>query len=42
MFVNKRDRLIKCGWRHGILGIENPDDPGTDIYKDQQANRNYN
>lgn len=37
MFINKRDRVIRNGWRHGILGVENPDDPGTDLYKDQQA-----
>ena len=34
MFVNKRDRVLKCGWRHGILGVENTNDPGTEIYKD--------
>lgn len=21
-FINKRERLIKSGWRHGILGVE--------------------
>jgi len=40
-FVGKRDRILKNGWRHGILGVENPDDPGTDIYRDLQQNRNY-
>lgn len=34
MFINKRDRIIRNGWRHGILGVESPDDPGTDIFKD--------
>lgn len=34
MFINKRDRVIRNGWRHGILGVENPDDPGTDIFKE--------
>lgn len=41
IFVNKRDRLLRNGWRHGILGVENTDDPGTDIYKEVQAKRNY-
>ena len=27
MFVNKRDRVLKCGWRHGILGVENTNKP---------------
>ena len=41
MFVNKREKLLKAGWRHGILGVENPSDPGTEIYKDLQEQRNY-
>jgi hypothetical protein len=33
MFVNKRDRVLNNGWKHGILGVENPEDPGSSIYK---------
>lgn len=32
--ANKRDRQLKNGWRHGVLGVENPDDMGTEVYKD--------
>ncbi len=40
-FAGRRDRQLKHGWRHGILGVENPDDPGTEIYKETQMHRNY-
>jgi len=33
-FINKRDRVIRNSWKHGILGVENPDDPGSDFYRD--------
>jgi hypothetical protein len=33
--VNKRDRSIRNGWRHGILGVENPSDSGTNIYAEK-------
>jgi len=23
MFVGKRERVLKNGWRHGIVGVEN-------------------
>lgn len=23
MFIGKRERIIKGGWRHGIVGVEN-------------------
>jgi hypothetical protein len=23
MFVGKRERILKNGWRHGIVGVEN-------------------
>lgn len=32
MLVNKRDRQLKGGWRNGVIGIESPEDPDTQIY----------
>jgi len=32
MFVGRRDRAIKVGWRHGITGIENADSENTSIF----------
>lgn len=34
MFVNKRDRILRNGWKHGITGIELPSDPGTQVFKE--------
>lgn len=25
MFLGKRDRLIRTGWRHGIVGVDDSD-----------------
>lgn len=33
-FLNQRDRLLKNNWKHGILGIENPDSPTSEVYKE--------
>lgn len=27
MFLGKRERILKSGWRHGILGIDDADSP---------------
>ena len=27
MFLGRRERNIKAGWRHGITGVENADSP---------------
>ncbi len=32
--IGHRERTFKNGWRHGILGIENVDDPGSNTYND--------
>lgn len=32
MFVNKRDRQIKNGWRDGMLGVEHVGDKGSEFY----------
>jgi hypothetical protein len=34
--IGHRDRTLKNGWRHGILGVENVDDPGSSTYNDVQ------
>jgi hypothetical protein len=39
-FLNKRDRLFKNTWRHGILGVDNPDSPTSGIYKKISIERN--
>ncbi|CAI2387702.1 unnamed protein product [Moneuplotes crassus] len=31
-YVTKRERLMKSGWRHGVIGIENPLNPTSDVY----------
>jgi hypothetical protein len=31
-FAGKRDRQMRNGWRHGVLGVENPDDMGTQVF----------
>jgi hypothetical protein len=36
-FLGKRDRLLRSGWRHGIVGIEDPDMPKSKVYLDKQA-----
>lgn len=33
-FINRRDRLMKNGWRHGVVGVENPKNPDSDVYND--------
>ena len=40
-FINKRDRIMRNSWKHGILGVEIPDDPGSDLFKNIQEQRNY-
>lgn len=32
MFLGRRERLFKGGWRHGITGIDNADSPSTSIF----------
>ena len=39
MFFGKRERIMKCGWRHGIVGVEDVDTASpnsTSFYKEQQ------
>ncbi len=33
-FLTKRDRIMKNGWRHGVVGVENPLSPDSDVYND--------
>lgn len=33
-FINKRDRIMKNSWRHGVVGVENPNDPDSEVYSD--------
>ena len=37
MFVNKRNRQLRNGWRHGILGVDTIDDPQTKYYAEKRS-----
>ena len=41
MFVSKRAKVINNGWKSGILGIETPDDPGSQVFGELQQRLNY-
>ena len=32
MFLGRRERNIKAGWRHGITGVENADSENCSVY----------
>jgi ribosomal protein S18 len=34
-FLSKRDKIMKSGWRHGVVGVENPLDPDSEVYNDR-------
>ena len=36
MFLGRRERIFKGGWRHGITGIDNSDQNGTSIFYQNQ------
>lgn len=36
MFLGRRERNIKAGWRHGITGVENADSDNCSVYFQQQ------
>ena len=38
-FLGKRDRLLNTAWRHGIVGIENPLEPKSEVY--YKKNQDY-
>ena len=38
-FMKKRQRLLKNNWKHGIIGIENPEKPITEVYKQIKTQR---
>lgn len=38
-YINKRDRLLKNSWRHGVIGVENPLDPDSEVYNDIHQNK---
>ena len=31
-FLGKRERIIKTGWRHGIVGIDDADSGSTQVF----------
>ncbi len=35
VFFGKRDRIIKNGWRHGIVGVEDPDSSNPSVFYQQ-------
>jgi len=40
MFLGRRERNIKAGWRHGITGVENADSENVSVYfKDQHKHK---
>jgi len=34
--LGHRERAIKCGWKHGITGIENADSENTSVFFQSQ------
>jgi len=36
MFLGRRERNIKAGWRHGITGVENADSDNVSVYFKEQ------
>jgi hypothetical protein len=32
VFLGRRDKLIRAGWRHGITGVEDPSDPNPSVF----------
>lgn len=41
VFFGKRDRIIKNGWRHGIFGVEDPDNTNPSVfYKESLEKKN--
>lgn len=42
MFLGKRERVMKGGWRHGITGLDDADSNKTQVFysekRDMQAN----
>mmetsp|Transcript_23617 Transcript_23617/g.20984 ORF Transcript_23617/g.20984 Transcript_23617/m.20984 type:complete len:140 (-) Transcript_23617:44-463(-) len=38
-FLKKRQRLLKNNWKHGIIGVENPEKPLSDVYKEIRNDR---
>ena len=41
MFLGKRERLIKCAWRHGIVGLDDPEGNNTSLFYRTQRDTNY-
>lgn len=38
-FLSKRNRLLKNNWKHGIVGVDNVDNPRNEIYKQLKAQK---
>ena len=36
MFLGRRERVMKGGWRHGITGIDDADSPKASIFFSEQ------
>jgi len=32
VFLGRRDKLIRTGWRHGITGVEDPSDQNPSVF----------
>lgn len=39
MFLSKRDRLMKTGWRHGVTGIDDADSYKTQCFYEDSKNQ---
>jgi len=38
-FLGKRDRIIREGWRHGIVGVDDADSATTQVFYQTQKER---
>ena len=41
-FLGKRDRIIRTGWRHGIVGVDDADSESTQVfYQSSRQQKNF-
>ena len=40
--MGRRERLIKSGWRHGIVGVDDADSPETQVFYQSARNDKQN
>ena len=37
-FLGKRDRVLSCAWRHGIVGVDDADSDATQVFYQSAKN----